>query len=172
MLSKAIETVARPWGVRSLQTNSDLQPYAAVLHTLVRCLVLQYGFERAYHLIAVQLFPLFESAHRRGAASVRPAQLVALGDYLYTLDDQESLTTSCLSIAIATQAVLFSVGQEADLLIGVKKQDRKLLGHAWVCLPDGQVIDPGIQGRGLTLLHRFTMRAEVEKWVGDICAFG
>jgi hypothetical protein len=135
---------------------------------MVRCLLLQHGFERAYAMIAVQMFPLFESASRRRVAPIRRQQLSELGLYLYELDDQESLTTSCLSIAIMIQALLFSCGQEAELIIGVRKQDAKLLGHAWVQLGDGQVIDPNDLRRNMVVLQRFSMRTQVERWAATV----
>jgi hypothetical protein len=148
----------------------DLKTYGTTLHAMVRCLLLHHGFDRAYAMIAVQMFPLFESASRRRVAPLHRNQLDDLGRYLYDLDEQESLTTSCLSIAIVTQTLLFSCGHEAELIIGVRKQDAKLLGHAWVQLVDGQVIDPNDLRRGMVVLQRFSMRAQVEQWVATIMA--
>lgn len=146
--------------------------YGTVLHAVIRAMLLQHGFAKTYHTISVQMFPLYESARRRRAPSIGVAQLNQLGQYLYQMDDQDSLTTSCLSIAIMTQAILFSSGEDSDLLIGIQKQDHKLLGHAWVRLQNGQDIDPDNMRRGKTILHTLSMYAQVQQWVRSVCESG
>ncbi|RCK13041.1 lasso peptide biosynthesis B2 protein [Bacillus licheniformis] len=65
------------------------------------------------------------------------------------LDEDDHLVTSCVSIALTIQSILFSNGSDADLMIGVKKIDDKLFSHAWVQMENGKSIDPNHKNKNL-----------------------
>lgn len=139
--------------------------YFTTVHGFVRMMLLEYDFEEAYEKIAVHMFPLYASANCRKVSQIEINELHTLGQMLYTLDEDDHLVTSCVSIAVTIQSILFSAGNESDLLIGVKKIDQKLFSHAWVQLRNGDKIDPNNKNRDLKVLKKYDMNKYAEKWV-------
>lgn len=139
--------------------------YFTAAHSFVRLLLLENDFMDAYEKVAIHMYPLHVSAGRRKADQVNPDELCRLGQMLYEMDENDHLITSCVSIAVTVQAVLFSAGYESDLLIGVKKIDEKLFSHAWVRLGDGRTIDPNHKGSDLKVLKTYRMSEFAERWV-------
>lgn len=147
---------------RALVKNHE---YFTTVHAFVRMMLLNYDFEEAYEKIAIHLFPLYASAQQRGAGLLDIDELHQNGEYLYSLDEDDHLVTSCVSIALTIQSILFSNGSDADLMIGVKKIDDKLFSHAWVQMENGKSIDPNHKNKDLKVLQTYKMSAYAERWV-------
>lgn len=64
------------------------------------------------------------------------------------------LKPTCLKKALVLYGLLRRRGIEVDLVVGVRKAEGRLEGHAWV-KHDGQVIGGGPVGERYTPLHRF-----------------
>ncbi|MBD8840540.1 MULTISPECIES: lasso peptide biosynthesis B2 protein [Paenibacillus] len=139
--------------------------YFTTVHAFVRLLLLETDFVDAYEKIAIHMYPLHVSAGRREANRIETDELCRLGQMMYEMDENDHLITSCVSIAMTVQAILFSAGYESDLLIGVKKIDEKLFSHAWVRLEDGRTIDPNHKGNDLKVLKIYNMSEYAERWV-------
>ncbi|MEK5333082.1 lasso peptide biosynthesis B2 protein [Lysinibacillus sp. FSL W8-0992] len=139
--------------------------YFTTIHGFVRFILLEYDFEEAYEKIAVHMYPLYASATDRKVNEIDIDELYRLGQLLYRLDEDDHLVTSCVSIAVTIQAILFSGGYESDLLIGVKKIDQKLFSHAWVQLKNGKKIDPNNKIEDLKVLQIYDMSKFTERWV-------
>ncbi|MEC1259171.1 lasso peptide biosynthesis B2 protein [Bacillus swezeyi] len=139
--------------------------YFTAVHAFVRMMLLNHEFEEAYEKIAVHMFPLYASAKQRNAARLNTHDLQEHGKQLYSLDEADHLVTSCVSIALTIQSILFSNGCNADLLIGVKKIDDKLFSHAWVQLENGDSIDPNNKNKDLRVLQTYNMTDYAERWV-------
>jgi hypothetical protein len=140
------------------------EEYFTTVHGFVRMILLEYDFEEAYEKIAVHMFPLYASATGRKVNKIDIDELYRLGQLLYRLDEDDYLVTSCVSIAVTIQAILFSGGYESDLLIGVKKIDQKLFSHAWVQLKNGKKIDPNNKNEDLKILQIYEMSKYTERW--------
>lgn len=139
--------------------------YFTTVHGFVRMLLLEYDFEEAYEKIAVHMYPLYASANGRKVNELNIDELYRLGQFLYKLDEDDLLVTSCVSIAVTIQAILFSGGYDSDLIIGVKKIDHKLFSHAWVQLKSGKKIDPNNKNEDLKVLQTYNMNKYTERWV-------
>lgn len=138
--------------------------YFVALHQCVRIMLLESDFQDAYHRLVVNFFPLFESA-RRNPFAYKIEELHRFGRQLYELDEQDHLTTSCVSLSITYQLLLLTCGVKADVVIGYKKVDEKLFSHAWVELENERKLDPQNELGELVELHRLTLQDEIEKWV-------
>lgn len=146
-----------------LKTSSFIQ-LGAPLHGIIRYLIFKEGFEVAYSHIALELYSLFIRSKYTKKKSLKLKNVRKLALYLYELDEAEDITSSCVSIAVAIQAILFANGINSHLVIGVRKADEKLFSHAWVCL-ENEIIDPREKYRGLVILQKLTLVDEIEKWV-------
>ncbi|HEK9103804.1 lasso peptide biosynthesis B2 protein [Bacillus sp. Xin] len=141
------------------------QGYFTTTHAFVRMMLLEYDFEEAYEKIAIHMYPLYTSASARKIKDIETNELRNHGKILYDLDENDHLITSCVSIAVTIQSILFSNGLDANLLIGVKKIDNKLFSHAWVELENGESIDPNNKNKDLQVLQKYSMHTYAERWV-------
>lgn len=147
---------------------------------MIRTLLLEIGYDKAHRSVSLQLFPLYVKAKDQKAGLPKIRELRRLGDHLYHQRHYNQLSTSCLSIAFTIQALLFAMGHDAELVIGVQKSDEQLLAHAWVRLDSSICIDPrtdllhsAITSRAsLREISSQTMRAQVERWVENTCVSG
>lgn len=147
------------------ERHSTNREYFTTIHAFGRMMLLNNEFEEAYKNIAIHLFPLYASAGQRHAGNIDTYNLEQYGKHLYALDEDDHLITSCVSIALTIQSVLFSSGCNANLLIGVKKIDDKLFSHAWVQLENGVSIDPNNKNKNLKVLQTYNMTNYAERWV-------
>src|SRR5947209_8304588 len=107
---------------------------AALLHNVVRSLVTELGFEASYRLLALQLFGLHENPNRQGFEQLSAKDLQEIADWLYRLDEEERIVASCYSVSLTLDLMAYSQGENPVLVMGLKKVDEKLLGHAWLQL--------------------------------------
>ncbi|MGZ0051139.1 lasso peptide biosynthesis B2 protein [Brevibacillus gelatini] len=149
---------------RRFGATQDSNAYALIIHAMIRNLLLKDEFIEAYRQLAVQMFPLYESAARRKVSPIDRKQLQKLGEHLIQLDEDDQLVATCVSVAVTMQVLLFCTGVEADLLIGVKKLDEKLFAHAWVRMPDGEMIDPQNKYGDLQVTKILRLKEEAERW--------
>lgn len=141
-----------------------LEDIYVTLHSFVRASITNKSkFYESYREISKFLFPLYESAGHRNVTEISKSQLMDLGYKLYHYEKQNALTSSCLSIALTIQSLLFTQGINSNLSIGIKKEDGKLKAHSWVTLLDGDVIDPYNFGLELTPLSKLSMYREIER---------
>ncbi len=150
--------------IKPFGAAKDTNEYGLILHSMIRNLLMKDDFIEVYRQLSVQMFPLFESAVRRKASPIDRKELHKLGEYLIRLDEDDHLVATCVSVAVTMQVLLFCTGVEADLLIGVKKIDEKLFAHAWVRLPNGEMIDPQNKYRDLKVTKVLRLKEEAERW--------
>lgn len=151
-----------------IRRKSDHKLYALMIHSLIRSTLKDGDFLQSYRQLAVQLFPFFESAIRRKEVSVSSKRLDEIGRYLITLDEEDQVVATCVSVAATAQAILFCSGIQAELHIGVKKIDEKLFAHAWVKLPDGDIIDPQDKYGDLQIIRVLKLKDEAERWASSV----
>ncbi|MGE7055140.1 hypothetical protein ACQKI4_21430, partial [Paenibacillus glucanolyticus] len=94
----------------NFRRKSDDKLYALVIHSLIRSALKDGDFLQSYRQLAVQLFPFFENAIRRKEVSVSSKRLDELGRYLITLDEEDQVVATCVSVAATAQAILFCSG--------------------------------------------------------------
>ena len=110
-----------------------------LLHAVVRGMLLTGGLEQGYGLIFRSILPFVSNCGQKPAMTVRDLQRLAAR--LYRGDKEMAFTSSCLSISVLIQMLSFWCGIPAELRIGLRKEDGKLLGHAWVvCEMDGRQV--------------------------------
>ena len=68
-------------------------------------------------------------------------RLFFIMNVLYKMDYENYLVSSCLSIAILIQTILFILGYDANLCIGYYIESEKMYNHAWVELKELGRID-------------------------------
>ncbi|MDH4424705.1 MULTISPECIES: lasso peptide biosynthesis B2 protein [Bacillus] len=154
--------------IKLFQKNTDYKVYSLIIHSLIRNMFMNGDFKKSYQKLAVQMFPLYESAIRRKENSINQKQLKEIGEYLFELDEEEQVVATCVSVAATLQVILFCKGIQAELLIGVKKIDGKLFAHAWVKLPNGEVIDPQDKYSDLKVTQIFKLKDEAERWAVSV----
>ncbi|SYX82416.1 lasso peptide biosynthesis protein [Paenibacillus alvei] len=144
--------------------QSDYKLYALMIHALIRNMLREDEFIQSYRRLAVQLFPFFESAVRRNDASISAKRLNEIGRYLFMLDEEDQAVATCVSVAATIQAIQFCLGIQSELHIGVKKIDEKLFAHAWVKLPEGDILDPQNKYKDLQIIRVLKLKDEAERW--------
>jgi len=155
-----------------MRRNIDILTYAPILHSLIRNMLLSANFEIVHRNIACNLFPCYESISLRSVLPLTEEYIHTLADYLYQDIPDDGGCSSCVSISVTLQALLFANGVDAELIIGATKSDDKLFSHAWVRLPNGTDIDPSHERIGKTVLQRKTMLSAVCDWAEKVCESG
>ncbi|MEA3122153.1 MAG: hypothetical protein QOH33_1714, partial [Paraburkholderia sp.] len=141
-----------------------------LMHGMIRMLLIERPIDEAYLAICKSVFP--------GAALGRFAPprdknhrdyLTGICDYIYELDDNEYSYATCYSASIAVQLVALACGIETEVVIAVKKQDRKLVGHAWVEIIGShskQIVAPGQTCiDGFKVIKRLHPEKAIQAWM-------
>jgi len=139
--------------------------YFVSLHTLIRHLLLDKGFNETFYELSVRYFPLYNGYGTNKMRRPNIKELEFLSKYVSQMDERGDLTASCLSVALTVQTILYSCGIDSFLVIGIKKVDEKIYSHAWVELTDGTIIDPQNESGHFKVLNKFLMKEQVRKWV-------
>jgi hypothetical protein len=104
-----------------------------LLHGLIRAHLLARPVDEAYLAICKSVYPGAVFGNFSSLMRSRDHRyLNDICDYIYELDRNESSYASCYSASIAVQLVAITCGIDSEIAIGVKKQDKKIIGHAWV----------------------------------------
>lgn len=149
---------------------NDEQRLIFLLHSLVRALLLERSIDDAYLAICKNVFP----GTVLGKFPVSPEKidhryLMRVCDYIYELDDNEWSYASCYSASIVIQLMSLSFGFDSEIVIGVKKQDRKMIGHAWVEMSGSiqkQIITPGRIGiKDFKVVKRLHPETAIQSWM-------
>ena len=148
--------------------------YIFLTHSLVRAFLLGHSISDAYLYIFKSVFP----AAIRGEFSdtsdhIDQTYLQEVCDSIYQSDLLEVGTASCYSASIVVQSLAFLHGIPSDMVIGVKKQDEKIVGHAWVELARKgsrlEIVNPGrIDLSEYRALTRMNPETAVAEWVASI----
>ena len=146
---------------------------AALLHNVVRSMILELGFEPSYRILALQHFHLHENPDRRGFERLSAKDMRQVADWLYRLDAEERVVASCYSVSLTLQLMAYAQGDNPEMVIGLKKADEKLLGHAWLKLRSGEVINPGNESlENMAVMRRLVMVDVVNQWAMAACRSG
>lgn len=118
-----------------------------LLHGLVRSALASRPVDEAYLAVCKSVFPgVVLGQSGIAAAKVKPDYLPAICDFIYELDDKEVSYASCYSASIVIQLIALAHGIDSEIVIGIKRQDEKIVGHAWVetiGIRPKQIITPG-----------------------------
>lgn len=142
--------------------------YTPLIHAMIRAMLQEEEFSSAYRKLGIQLFPLYESAARRKTTPPSYKELYEIGRAFISMDEEDQLVATCVSVAVTMQALLFCNGVDAELLIGLKKIDEKLFAHAWVRMPDGQMLDPQEKYGDLHITKVLRLKEQAERWALSI----
>jgi hypothetical protein len=141
------------------------------LHSLVRSVLTGNSIEHGYLIVCKALFPGYVLQRRRHTSSADIAKLERICKDIYHLDDIEVSSASCYSACVTAQAFCLSIGVESEIVIGITKQDEKLVGHAWLeCELRGRtkIITPGsIDTTIFTETKRLNPEETVTKWMTE-----
>ncbi|MCY1212154.1 Transglutaminase-like superfamily protein [compost metagenome] len=148
--------------------------YVFLAHSLVRAMLLSQPISDAYLGIFKSIFPGAVRGEFAGAVGhIDRSNLQEVCDFIYRPDLLEIGGASCYSASIVVQALAFLHGIPSDMVIGVKRQDEKIVGHAWVELcREGsrpEIVNPG--GTDLNdyrALTRMNPETAVTGWVASI----
>ncbi|SDV47381.1 lasso peptide biosynthesis protein [Chitinasiproducens palmae] len=119
-----------------------------IVHGVVRAILLDRPVKDAYLAIFKSVFPgavlgRFGCLSRRTA----PLHLQRVCDSLYRIDNVGTACASCYSATIVAQLLAFASSLPSEMVVGVKKQDGKIVGHAWLELGMGMtvpaIVNPG-----------------------------
>jgi hypothetical protein len=139
-----------------------------LLHGVVRTLIVELGFEASIRTLALSHYHLHENPNRSGFRKMSPRQLQDTADWLYRLDQEERIVASCYSVALTVDLLAFSQGESPALLLGLRKLDEHLLGHAWLQMPSGRIINPGRQSlENMVIMKRLVMADMVNQWARE-----
>ncbi|WP_206951346.1 lasso peptide biosynthesis protein [Trinickia acidisoli] len=146
-------------------------PMILALHGLVRAILTNHSIEDGYLIICKSLFPSFifrTTTYVQGTDSV---DLQSICDAIYRLDESELSYASCYSACMVAQIVAMTYGIPAEIIVGIKKQDKKLLGHAWLeYAANGrtQIVNPrGADPRDFTEIKRLTPETTIQTWMKE-----
>jgi Transglutaminase-like superfamily len=149
---------------------SNEQRLIFLLHGAIRALLVDRPVDEAYLAICKSIFPgtvLGEFTAPFGKGDHR--YLTDICDYIYALDDNELSYASCYSASIAVQLIALAGGIDSEIVVGVKKQDRKMVGHAWVETVGFQpkrIISPGRIGiSDFKVVKRLHPEKAIQSWM-------
>jgi len=139
------------------------------LHSLVRAILKEHSIEHGYLIICKSMFPSFTLNAPRLRDEIDIRYLQRICDDIYLLDKQELSYTSCYSACIVAQVVAMSYGLATEIVVGIKKQDKKIIGHAWLEHTLGrqtQIANPGdVNSHDFTEIKRLTPEPAIQTWM-------
>jgi hypothetical protein len=144
--------------------------YIALIHAMVKNLLMAYPVEEAHARIFRHLFPytVWEKFERKAGESCERA-LQRVCDVVYELDEAEAGRASCYSASLVAQALAYLWRQPVELVIGLRRSDQKIFGHAWLEIAGGdgvvRVVSPGRVPVGA---YRVSKRLAPEDLIGDL----
>ncbi|HVW52266.1 MAG TPA: lasso peptide biosynthesis protein [Trinickia sp.] len=145
------------------------QSLLLVVHSLVRAILISNPIDPGYLMICKAVFPGYVLQPRQRWSSTAIVQLERICDDIYRLDGRELSYASCYSACITAQAIGLIKGIRSEIVLGVKKQDEKLVGHAWLeCNAEREVkiITPGkIATTEFTEIKRLNPEKVVQNWI-------
>jgi len=146
------------------------QPLIFALHGLIRSVLMERPVDEAYLFICKAIFPgavLGQLAPPSGSIDHRYLKRVC--DFIYELDKKEWSYTSCYSASITAHIIAFSCDIPSEIAIGVKRQDKKITGHAWLEVEgadETHIINPGHANVGdFQVIKRLKPEATIESWM-------
>ncbi|WP_181321788.1 lasso peptide biosynthesis protein [Trinickia symbiotica] len=149
--------------------NSE-QRHILLLHGLVRALLLERAIDDAYLTICKNVFPgAVLGNFPASPKTIDHHYLTRICDFIYELDGKEWSYASCYSASIVVQLISLVFGVDSEIIIGVKKQDQKMIGHAWVELSGvnrKQIITPGRIGiNEFKVIKRLRPENAIQSWM-------
>ena len=149
----------------------------ALLHCVVRAVLLDTRQGRTGDPYLALVRAVYPYAVFGGARPPPDGEaLQAACDTICRLDDGGTGLVSCYSASMVVQLLAMAHGLSSEMLIGVRKQDQRLSGHAWVevRLRNGICcINPGrLELSRYRILRRRAPEAELLQWMKARCAAG
>jgi hypothetical protein len=141
-----------------------------VMHGMIRMFLIERPVDEAYLAICKSIFPgaalgKFSTPRNKNQRDY----LTKICDYICELDDNEYSYASCYSTSIAVQMIALASGIDSEVVVGVKKQDRKLVGHAWVEIIEScslQIVTPGRTCiDGFRVIKRLHPERAIQAWM-------
>lgn len=145
------------------------QSLLLVVHSLVRSILISNPIDQGYLMICKAVFPGYALQPCQKCSPTAVIDFARVCDDIYRLDERELSYASCYSACITAQAIGLINGFRSELVLGVKKQDEKLIGHAWLeCNAGGEVklITPGkIDTTVFTAIKRLDPEKTIQNWM-------
>lgn len=139
---------------------------AVILHDIIREICLKSTFNQAFSIVCRRSFCISEGFSKTNFLKIKLSFFQQVADILYELDKQEKVVSSCYSIALTIFYIAATQNLSPYLTIGVNKVDKKLLGHAWVELSEGNVINPGREKiANMSVMHKWQIKDGLDKWL-------
>ncbi|WP_036771160.1 lasso peptide biosynthesis B2 protein [Photorhabdus australis] len=148
--------------------------YIFLIHSLVRAILLEKPIKDAYLSIFKSIYPCTVRRNFFDAKKhIDHSYFQEICDFIYQADSSEITSASCYSASIVVQLLASLHGIPSDMVIGIKKQDEKIVGHAWIELCSDKfktkIVNPGhVDLSGYSLLQRMSPDTAISEWATSI----
>ncbi|HTI19155.1 MAG TPA: lasso peptide biosynthesis protein [Trinickia sp.] len=140
-----------------------------LLHSVIRALLLERSVDDAYLAICKTVMPGIVMGQFTRSTKIDSHYLQTVCDFIYQMDNQEWSYASCYSASIVAQLIASANNIDSDIIIGIKKQDGKISGHAWVQIRSvhpKQIISPGrVSVDDLKVIKRLHPEKALQSWM-------
>lgn len=152
----------------------DEHVFAILLHSIIRTMLLRQPIDEAYAEIFKSTYPC--GVFGKFSRTIDREYLQKICDLIYSTDKREVNQASCYSASLVAQLVAFAHGIATEMAFGIRKQDEKVVGHAWLEIKKGAAIltiNPGNENLNhYSVIKRLNPLYIVEKYVENLCATG
>jgi hypothetical protein len=136
------------------------------LHEIIRNECMHSKVKDIFTRLCTKSFCLSEGIKGLRSKSMDYRFFIRIAQKLYEMDKEERLVSSCYSIALT----IFYIANILDLspffVVGIRKRDGKLQGHAWIEFPNGQIINPGNEDiKGMSISHKWSLKEGLDPWL-------
>ena len=147
--------------------------YIFLAHGLTRAILRSQPIGESYLNIFKTIFPVAILDPYDSSLNIDQQYLQMVCDTIYEFDAFEVGGASCYSACIVAQALAFLHGISSEMVIGICKQDEKIVGHAWIELVGNQhkrtIINPGrLNLREFREFSRLNPERVVAEWASSL----
>lgn len=146
-----------------------------LLHCTVRNILINQSVSDPYLSIIKAVYPssLFSEVKTK---PINNHYLQSICNYIYDINNEQVNYSSCYSASIVVQIIAMAHGVSSEIVIGIKKQDMKVLGHAWVEVNTRGglfVANPGyINIKDFKPIRKLNPNNVLHNWMEGKCASG
>lgn len=112
---------------------------AIILHQIIRGCIYANDYITTIKMLKKQLYDNLNFSRLCVKLSLKKIKKIV--DYVYLLDKQNELVSSCISITILAHILCEMANIKSQIVIGVNIENGKLLSHSWLVLKNNEVIN-------------------------------
>ena len=145
--------------------NLVVNGMALSTHELIRNDCIELSIEKAFEKIASLAF-----CNREGVEGFFPLikinELKQICKFLYYADQKGWIVSSCYSISLTLFYFGTVFGHKMEIIMGVRKIDERLVGHAWVKCDNEKILNPGnFDIDSLSIIKTLSLKDGLESWL-------